>query len=134
MMMIGAKDLSLVFMIGSSLISTIIPILPLSMLKGKLKNVNNSQLIGPMLGLILGVGAVIAYILYKTIKVLKKVSFILVGLLIGLLISGVSLSMDIPRQLFNFTKENEKTIIPILSIGFALFFELVIKNSIIFMM
>jgi hypothetical protein len=132
--MIGAKDLSLVFMIGSSLISTIIPILPLSMLKGKLKNVNNSQLIGPMLGLILGVGAVIAYILYKTIKVLKKVSFILVGLVIGLLISGVSLSMDIPRQLFNFTKENEKTIIPILSIGFALFFELVIKNSIIFMM
>jgi hypothetical protein len=100
--MIGVKDLSLVFMIGSSLISTIIPILPLSMLKGKLKNVNNSQLIGPMLGLILGV--------------------------------GVSLSMDIPRQLFNFTKENEKTIIPILSIGFALFFELVIKNSIIFMM
>lgn len=128
----NTKLLLQVFILGSSLFSTIITQAYVGFANNKKKIIKNYEMFVPLISIIFGVFAVIAYKLYKTYNKLKNYVFLIIGAILGLLLSGIGSGMELPTKLFDFTKENKHLVYPIAMVLYSGIFELVVKNLILY--
>lgn len=132
--MISSTLLVKAFIVGSSIVSTIVPYIILGINNNKKKVIKNYELLVPILAIIIGLFSVVAYMIYKTVKkTFKMFVFLAIGSIFGLSFSLFSNYMEWTTKLFNFSYENRNLIIPSAIAGSSLLFEFVIKSLILFM-
>ena len=132
--MINTKTLLQVFIIGSSILSTAITQLYIAIPNNKKKVIKNIDFMGLGIPIIFGIAVVIAYVLYKTVKYLKRFIFLIVGAAFGIMLATGGTSMELPTKLFNFTAENQALVFPIAMTMYATLFEFGIKNLLLYLL